>query len=145
MFFEDYAKENYFDPLNPEEWYYQPTAKILAKKGSQSVLHSYSNNIPNALYNIFPNIGLEKHHFEKWKIINGQRRFFEEYAERNSFDPYTPHHWYTQPRDKVLSTKGAHAILKHYEGSMAKALVNIFPEIGFEKSKFSKKLHILKL
>ena len=32
QFFENYAKENHFDPLQPEHWYLQPTAKIMAFK-----------------------------------------------------------------------------------------------------------------
>ena len=34
--------------------------------------------------------------------------------------------------------QGAHGILKHYSGSMARALVTIFPDIGLEKEKFSR-------
>jgi hypothetical protein len=31
-YFEDYAKENGFDPLVPENWYMQPKFKLAAKK-----------------------------------------------------------------------------------------------------------------
>lgn len=31
-FFEEYARENFFDPLIPENWYLQPTSKIMAKE-----------------------------------------------------------------------------------------------------------------
>jgi hypothetical protein len=32
QFFENYAEENGFDPLNPKNWYAQPTEKIMAVK-----------------------------------------------------------------------------------------------------------------
>lgn len=31
-FFEDYASENQFDPLVPENWYYQSIDNIISKK-----------------------------------------------------------------------------------------------------------------
>lgn len=32
MFFEDYAKSNKFDPLNPDNWYSHPSHKITTEK-----------------------------------------------------------------------------------------------------------------
>src|SRR5271163_767860 len=42
-FFKNYAAENCFDPLNPSNWYDQPTDKIMAVKVSLLSLYFFSS------------------------------------------------------------------------------------------------------
>jgi hypothetical protein len=37
--------------------------------------------------------------------VTKRRKFFEDYAEANNFDPLIPENWYSQPTDKVRATK----------------------------------------
>lgn len=39
------------------------------------------------------------------KKENNVRRFFEEYAQSNGFDPLVPDNWYSVSRQSVLDTK----------------------------------------
>ena len=92
-----------------------------------------------------------------WHKIENRRRFFTTYAKLNSFDPLVPENWYLQPKDKILSDKvikirnkkqiqkklticqGARRVLFYHDGSFAKALVDLFPHIGLDISKFKRK------
>lgn len=81
------------------------------------------------------------------------RMFFEKYAKSNNFDPLVPENWYNISRQEVLSikvycamvsdvnnnsfTKGATAILSSYRGSVKRAIIDLFPEIGLDPSKFT--------
>ena len=37
--------------------------------------------------------------------MENRRRFFEEYAVANGFDPLNASNWYSQSRDKIMATK----------------------------------------
>ena len=76
------------------------------------------------------------------------------YARANGFDPLKPHNWYPQTKAKILSVKvifwnrfeereiykdltilqGASGVLAHHQHSVAKALLDLFPNIGLSKS-----------
>jgi len=58
LLFEDYAKQNGFDPLHPENWYLQPKHKVMAIKAIYQVIEHYNYNLPKALTSVFPEIGL---------------------------------------------------------------------------------------
>jgi len=57
--FENYAKANGFDPLNPECWYTQTKFRVSSMKKAFMTLVYYKGNLPNALLDLFPNIGLD--------------------------------------------------------------------------------------
>jgi hypothetical protein len=40
-----------------------------------------------------------------WHKMKNRRRFFEEYAKENGFDPLNPKNWYSQPRKKIEAKK----------------------------------------
>ena len=40
-----------------------------------------------------------------WSRIEVRRRFFEEYAKANSFDPLVPENWYSQSRRTIMSVE----------------------------------------
>jgi hypothetical protein len=82
--------------------------------------------VAQALLDLYPYIGLDKsrmgslscvqlilffHYLTKqlllasWSDINVRRKFFEDYASDNGFDPLVPDQWYTQPLNKILSAK----------------------------------------
>jgi hypothetical protein len=39
----------------------------------------------------------------KWQEVGKRRKFFENYAKENGFDPLSPENWYLQPIKKILS------------------------------------------
>eukprot|EP00026_Physarum_polycephalum_P002695 Phypoly_transcript_02703.p1 GENE.Phypoly_transcript_02703~~Phypoly_transcript_02703.p1 ORF type:complete len:811 (+),score=66.41 Phypoly_transcript_02703:184-2616(+) len=136
--FVDYAKENNFEALQPANWYSQPIAKIMSIKGIQSVLSHHSHSITRALLDLFPEIGLDPSQFRLQQIssIEHRRKFFEKYAAAKGFDPLIPNNWYSQPRDKIVKFENGLTILAFYKFDVAKALVELFPDIGLRASKF---------
>eukprot|EP00026_Physarum_polycephalum_P001051 Phypoly_transcript_01052.p1 GENE.Phypoly_transcript_01052~~Phypoly_transcript_01052.p1 ORF type:complete len:797 (-),score=76.09 Phypoly_transcript_01052:124-2514(-) len=137
--FRSYARDNGFDPLIPENWYSQPIHRIMATKGISTVLAYHNQSVPTALLDLFPNIGLEKDKFFQqniWNKISHRRKFFEDYARENKFDPLIPSNWYHLPVSVFLSTKGASRVLTYHNNSLAQGLLDLFPDIGFERAKF---------
>lgn len=47
---------------------------------------------------------------DSWHGINNRRKFFEEYAAANLFDPLEPEKWYSQSNTKIMSFE----VLDHY-------------------------------
>eukprot|EP00026_Physarum_polycephalum_P001627 Phypoly_transcript_01629.p1 GENE.Phypoly_transcript_01629~~Phypoly_transcript_01629.p1 ORF type:complete len:1030 (-),score=139.53 Phypoly_transcript_01629:75-3164(-) len=138
-FFENYAKENGFDPLNPEKWYSQPNKKILLVKGAKKVVSFHRDSVAQALEDLFPEIGFEKNQFASrhlWNDSSLRRKVFEDYAREHGFDPLVPENWYNQPRRSIVAFKGASGPIRYYGHSVSKALIDCFPEIGLEAEKF---------
>jgi len=54
IFFEDFAKQNHFDPLKPSNWLHVSKKNILAVKKGASILPLYNNNLQQALLHLFP-------------------------------------------------------------------------------------------
>eukprot|EP00026_Physarum_polycephalum_P000846 Phypoly_transcript_00847.p1 GENE.Phypoly_transcript_00847~~Phypoly_transcript_00847.p1 ORF type:complete len:1309 (+),score=236.62 Phypoly_transcript_00847:226-3927(+) len=145
QFFEKYAKANGFDPLLPENWYYQSRRKILETKGGVSVMSYHNGSVARALVDLFPDIGIERKKMwpkSAWLEPKYRRKFFEIYAKENSFDPLIPENWYMQSRRKILANKGTYAILSHHKESLTRALMDLFPEIGLDKSQLWLKSNI---
>eukprot|EP00026_Physarum_polycephalum_P001151 Phypoly_transcript_01152.p1 GENE.Phypoly_transcript_01152~~Phypoly_transcript_01152.p1 ORF type:complete len:1060 (-),score=94.29 Phypoly_transcript_01152:294-3473(-) len=141
-FFEIYAKKHGFDPLSAKSWYNQQTHRIVAEKGAYTVIAYHKRSVSKALCDLFPNIGLESVRHDTpvaWHDIKANRRnFFINYAKQNAFDHLVPENWYIQPRHKILTVKGAASVIYHHDNSLAKALLDLFPNIGLEKSKLAK-------
>eukprot|EP00026_Physarum_polycephalum_P004416 Phypoly_transcript_04435.p1 GENE.Phypoly_transcript_04435~~Phypoly_transcript_04435.p1 ORF type:complete len:688 (+),score=101.45 Phypoly_transcript_04435:123-2066(+) len=140
-FFEKYAKLNAFDPQIPANWYAQSRDKIMSVKGAQEVLLHYGNSLSKALLDLFPTIGLDVtkfhvHRLAMWHKIENRKKFFETYAIQNGFDHRQAQNWYTQPREKVLAVKGARGVIAYHGQSISRALMDLFPDIGLDKTKF---------
>lgn len=91
----------------------------------------HSDSVSKALQSLFPNIGLDRTKFialcnlpfiiilfiyfvigekllicilqAKWHDAGYRRKFFEDYAAENNFDPLVSSNWYTQPIEKILA------------------------------------------
>eukprot|EP00026_Physarum_polycephalum_P001465 Phypoly_transcript_01467.p1 GENE.Phypoly_transcript_01467~~Phypoly_transcript_01467.p1 ORF type:complete len:1055 (+),score=143.84 Phypoly_transcript_01467:198-3362(+) len=138
----DVAKSERFDPLVAANWYEVNVPAIVKYKDARSLLSYYSGNLVTALMHLFPQIGLDRDTFTKvsyWKNERNQRNFFLQVAHAEGFDPLVPENWYTYHIDTLTSHKGAATVLGYHDGKLENALLQLFPEIGLEKSKFSKK------
>eukprot|EP00026_Physarum_polycephalum_P000822 Phypoly_transcript_00823.p1 GENE.Phypoly_transcript_00823~~Phypoly_transcript_00823.p1 ORF type:complete len:527 (-),score=83.80 Phypoly_transcript_00823:937-2517(-) len=136
-FFQNYAKAHDFDPLVAWNWYRQPIHRITEFKGSTQVLSFYRSSVPTALMSLFPDIGLDASQFQSsWKTVVSRRKFFVSYAKANEFDPLSAENWYAQSRSRIESFKGAGAVLGYHDQSIPQALTDLFPEVGFDRSKF---------
>jgi len=145
-FFEEYAVEQGFDPLNPKNWYSQSVHKISSKKGAQTVIMHYRNNLSRALLDIFPDIGLEDSKFRittrKWEAISVQREFFESCARSHGYDPLVAKTWYSRSLRKILAKKAVvRQVLQYHEQNLTKALLDLFPSIGLDRAKLLRCYH----
>eukprot|EP00026_Physarum_polycephalum_P002627 Phypoly_transcript_02635.p1 GENE.Phypoly_transcript_02635~~Phypoly_transcript_02635.p1 ORF type:complete len:741 (+),score=93.71 Phypoly_transcript_02635:157-2379(+) len=144
-FFENYARTKGFDALIPENWYKQPRSQLVAVKGYYNVTSRHNNDYAQALRDLFPEMKLDKSQIGRssWHTKDLRRRFFEKYARVYKFDPLNPEHWYNQPRDQIMSFKKAVSVMTHYNNNVSRALMDLFPDIGIVKSKFTwrKKKH----
>jgi len=138
-FFISYADENRFDPLIAKNWYIQSKDKITAHTGASTVLMYYNNSVSRALKDVFPNIGLKKSKLTDrflWYDVENRRKFFERYAKQNKFDYSVPENWYLQSREKIMAVKGASSIINYHNKDLSRSLMDLFPNIGLQKSKF---------
>eukprot|EP00026_Physarum_polycephalum_P001243 Phypoly_transcript_01244.p1 GENE.Phypoly_transcript_01244~~Phypoly_transcript_01244.p1 ORF type:complete len:1086 (+),score=113.52 Phypoly_transcript_01244:74-3331(+) len=141
-FFEDFAREQGFDPLIAANWRKVKTDVIEKRKGAYRVLKPYDRKLSKALAQLFPDIGINREvraprrKPSHWRTIQNRREPFLEFAKKNNFDPLVPENWYRAKSLIRQDMSGFHAVLKHYEKSVVKALLHLFPNIGLKKDKF---------
>eukprot|EP00026_Physarum_polycephalum_P000368 Phypoly_transcript_00368.p1 GENE.Phypoly_transcript_00368~~Phypoly_transcript_00368.p1 ORF type:complete len:1106 (+),score=136.69 Phypoly_transcript_00368:1680-4997(+) len=134
---ETFAKENNFNPLVPENWINKTISDPKVVK-----IQSHYGNLTECLLHLFPEIGLDKHMFfpsEYWKDPKNGRKFFENFAEKQGFDPLIAQNWYTVEHTDIETFKGAKDVLHKFHGSHRAALLKVFPEIGLEREKIQSK------
>lgn len=66
------------------------------------------------------------------------RKTLIEFAKLNSFSPYDPNSWYTISSFNIEQHKRSKSVLQNYKGKnkLAQALVDLFPDVHFDSSKF---------
>eukprot|EP00026_Physarum_polycephalum_P006164 Phypoly_transcript_06205.p1 GENE.Phypoly_transcript_06205~~Phypoly_transcript_06205.p1 ORF type:complete len:493 (+),score=80.24 Phypoly_transcript_06205:134-1480(+) len=144
-FFLNFAKAKGFDPLVASNWY----ARYKEIKGVSGILSYHNKSISAALLDLFPDIGLKRERFsvspsKHWQEMGNRKKFFEDFAHSNGFDPHIARNWTNERRSKIVSQKGAKGILHYYSGNVRKALAHVFPNIGISwatKSTPSKWMH----
>eukprot|EP00026_Physarum_polycephalum_P000813 Phypoly_transcript_00814.p1 GENE.Phypoly_transcript_00814~~Phypoly_transcript_00814.p1 ORF type:complete len:797 (+),score=105.00 Phypoly_transcript_00814:1557-3947(+) len=135
--FENYAKEQGFDPLVATNWYEQPKSKLMGMKGIGLVYSRYAGDVTKALQDLFPETGIDPSKLTtvSWLEEKKRREFFETYARENKFDPLIPENWYAQSPKNIKAIKGGARIVAYHGNSIAKALLDLFPEIGLDDMK----------
>jgi hypothetical protein len=116
---------------------------ITLLKNAGSALDFYGKNFVHALQHLFPELGIDETKFKRmprgyWVDIKRQRELFFTFAKLQGFDPLIADNWYNVDTEKLYSFKGVSSVLPHYNGSVRKALVTIFPDISLELRKFLK-------
>eukprot|EP00026_Physarum_polycephalum_P003961 Phypoly_transcript_03978.p1 GENE.Phypoly_transcript_03978~~Phypoly_transcript_03978.p1 ORF type:complete len:727 (+),score=78.73 Phypoly_transcript_03978:92-2272(+) len=134
-FLEDFARKRKLDPHVASTWYNLTAKEISNTKGGRTIFLKLKGYF-NALRRLFPNIKFDQGMFvqSSWTNIEDKRKFFENYARANDFDPYDPSNWYKQPHRKIGAFKGGYAIVQ--QSQFHQALISAFPNIGLESSKF---------
>ena len=86
--------------------------------------------------------------------VRRHRKFFESFATTNGFDPLLPENWYLQSKANIMNSKvqnkkiktenknsntngeqGVNRVMCHYNNNISKALLSLFPDIGFDPSR----------
>jgi hypothetical protein len=86
-----------------------------------------------------------------WQISLNRRRFFDELAHEKGFNPLDVGRWYRISLDEILEKRvcetslpldndcnfqSAEHILMYHGGSYMKALIDLYPELHLERTKF---------
>jgi DNA ligase-1 len=140
-FFEKLARKKGLDPLSPSTWYSFKREWVEAVKGGATILEQYKGGLVNTFLMLFPDIGLDETQFQIrnqfFHDVRNRRQWFENFAKRNKFDPRVASNWYPITSEKIFSEKGARTVMRHHKSSFIRALVSLYPEIEFDKTKFS--------
>eukprot|EP00026_Physarum_polycephalum_P002997 Phypoly_transcript_03006.p1 GENE.Phypoly_transcript_03006~~Phypoly_transcript_03006.p1 ORF type:complete len:734 (+),score=100.03 Phypoly_transcript_03006:377-2578(+) len=139
--FEQIADKYGFDALVAKNWYTFSTDDIQAEKGGNSVLFYYNHSLSKALMSLFPEVPFVLSKFKNfvhgyWKSRQNRKDFFDSYAKKLGFDPLIASNWYSVSHDDIAAEKGGGTILHLYRSSLMKAVVDIYPEVKFDKSEF---------
>lgn len=70
-----------------------------------------------------------------WRNYGTQKKYFDWLAE--SYSIATQQDWYTVTQGDILATGGGHLLRFQYNGSLAKALANVYPQYDWKPWKFS--------
>eukprot|EP00026_Physarum_polycephalum_P001092 Phypoly_transcript_01093.p1 GENE.Phypoly_transcript_01093~~Phypoly_transcript_01093.p1 ORF type:complete len:1197 (+),score=192.21 Phypoly_transcript_01093:78-3668(+) len=141
MYFEDLAKENSFDPLNPENWYSIDPALVLNSKAVRSILAYHNRKWEQAIVDLFPEMAIDLSLFNSgvtdyWADAENRKSLFLDFAARSGFDPLAASNWYAVSEEKILAFKDVIYMLYYHKGSVARALTDLFPAISLDYSKF---------
>eukprot|EP00026_Physarum_polycephalum_P001418 Phypoly_transcript_01419.p1 GENE.Phypoly_transcript_01419~~Phypoly_transcript_01419.p1 ORF type:complete len:980 (+),score=139.70 Phypoly_transcript_01419:131-3070(+) len=140
-FFVQLAQKRKFDPLIPSNWYTMTADLVVNEKGGSALLAQYQGSLVTALLDVFPDIGLEERNFDgilrlQWINRNSRKLIFESIAKAKGFDPLMAENWYSISHSEVVIQKGGSIMLEYYEGSVVKALLDVYPNIGLDEEKF---------
>jgi len=142
-FFDQFAYEMGFHPLDVSSWYNVSRKSVLQQKGGSHVLSFYNNSHIKALMQLYPELPLEAKsfrfdvHANKWKETKTRRKFFDELAFEMKFDPIVEYNkWYTVSYREVISKKGGIKVLKYHKNSQVTAILDLYPELKLKRQKF---------
>eukprot|EP00026_Physarum_polycephalum_P001147 Phypoly_transcript_01148.p1 GENE.Phypoly_transcript_01148~~Phypoly_transcript_01148.p1 ORF type:complete len:746 (+),score=87.76 Phypoly_transcript_01148:82-2319(+) len=136
---ETYARNSHLDPLNPATWYSVP---ILDIKGVRYMCQKLQCSSISLVLSLFPEIGLDEDKFPLrpnyyWKSEKNRRKFFDDFAGSQNFDPLIPKNWYDANWSVFYDLKSAFSLMKYYGGSYRKALCHLYPNIGLSEHEFT--------
>jgi len=109
------------------------------EKGGAILVH-YEDSHVTALIDLYPELQMEVDKFNikpknYWNDSKNRRKFFDDYAADHKFDPLWADNWY-RVRSKDIANSKASRLLTYYNGSHIRALMDVYPEVKFEKHKF---------
>eukprot|EP00026_Physarum_polycephalum_P000668 Phypoly_transcript_00669.p1 GENE.Phypoly_transcript_00669~~Phypoly_transcript_00669.p1 ORF type:complete len:889 (+),score=100.09 Phypoly_transcript_00669:213-2879(+) len=141
LFFEQFAKDKGFDPLVAENWYSVTREDLEARKEFTGIMKEFRGSFIRALQDVFPAIQLNTSKFsipgkKHWRVERNRKSFFEQYAKDNGFDPLVAENWYAVRSEKILARKFSSMVVRYYGGSVRKALLTLYPNIGLRAENF---------
>jgi len=142
QFFDQFAKDNEFDPLVASNWYTVTTAMVIPRKGGKSVLEYYGGSFAKALLQLYPDIGLDRTRFMAlpngyWASEQNRKGFFDAFAKEEGFDPLVPGNWYKVALKTVKAKRGFESVMQYYNKRFPSALAQVYPDIGLDESQFA--------
>eukprot|EP00026_Physarum_polycephalum_P002318 Phypoly_transcript_02324.p1 GENE.Phypoly_transcript_02324~~Phypoly_transcript_02324.p1 ORF type:complete len:754 (+),score=90.25 Phypoly_transcript_02324:5-2266(+) len=140
LFFDNFAMSYGFDPLVPENWYHVSSHELRKHEGYKAILQIYGGKLHSCLMQVYPDIGLEESKFNfssKWEDRENRKSILLQFATVNSFDPSSAETWYSKSLTQLESVPEIRSMLHYYKGDHVAALIDLFPDIDLDPSKFS--------
>jgi len=147
-YWKQFAKpREYFDELSKilnlktyEDWY-QVKVSDIEEYGGDGLLSNYGNSPVKALTTAYPEHNWQLTKFSSipqgfWQEISNQRDFFDHVGKKLNIKKWEE--WYSVKKNDVADHGGL-SILQYYENSPCQALMNIYPEYGWDVAKFAEK------
>eukprot|EP00026_Physarum_polycephalum_P004291 Phypoly_transcript_04309.p1 GENE.Phypoly_transcript_04309~~Phypoly_transcript_04309.p1 ORF type:complete len:715 (+),score=105.32 Phypoly_transcript_04309:82-2145(+) len=139
-FFDSFAASIGFDPKIAENWYKVTKQQIEEFSGLGSILHYYQESFSNAIFHVYPNIGVRKekftiYHVGHWDEYENRKKFFDDFAKDHGFDPSIPENWYKINAHQINSRKDSDMLLRRYH-NFTDAIAEAYPNIRFDLNKF---------
>eukprot|EP00026_Physarum_polycephalum_P003327 Phypoly_transcript_03337.p1 GENE.Phypoly_transcript_03337~~Phypoly_transcript_03337.p1 ORF type:complete len:777 (+),score=98.56 Phypoly_transcript_03337:66-2333(+) len=69
------------------------------------------------------------------------RRFFDRYAQNHGKDPLDPKTWYSIKLKDIIKMPSGGSVLKHYNGSAIKAIIDVYPSLNLSPGDFDHMTH----
>eukprot|EP00026_Physarum_polycephalum_P000419 Phypoly_transcript_00420.p1 GENE.Phypoly_transcript_00420~~Phypoly_transcript_00420.p1 ORF type:complete len:1013 (+),score=147.72 Phypoly_transcript_00420:21-3059(+) len=141
-FFDDFAKERGFDPLQATNWYSVNGRYVKKLKGGWSVVGKHP--VSFALARAYPNIGIDPNLFDRnthnkhWRTKENRKAFLDNFARSRGGDPNKESFWFSIKLDELLLEKGGKAVLAFYNSSMRSALLDLYPNMHLSSFKFDR-------
>eukprot|EP00026_Physarum_polycephalum_P003709 Phypoly_transcript_03723.p1 GENE.Phypoly_transcript_03723~~Phypoly_transcript_03723.p1 ORF type:complete len:701 (+),score=48.32 Phypoly_transcript_03723:95-2104(+) len=137
-FLENFANKMGFHPLKASGWRNVTKAEILSEPGGPTLINKYKT-LPSALSRLFPELDSkafrDSHPRMYWSDSTNQKTYFDTIAQQRKFDPLIAESWYSVTLQTYAKYKGYKSILNFYNGSIAEALQQCFPNIGLDLSR----------
>eukprot|EP00026_Physarum_polycephalum_P001637 Phypoly_transcript_01639.p1 GENE.Phypoly_transcript_01639~~Phypoly_transcript_01639.p1 ORF type:complete len:968 (+),score=84.26 Phypoly_transcript_01639:164-3067(+) len=132
-FFDVFAAQHSFDPLEAQHWYSVSLNDFLQNKSYKAMTQHYGGNLLWCLMDVYPNIGLQKS-----KFTERQRLIFDNFAREQGFDPLILTNWYNISPKLFNLSQEYKSIVQFYGGELSHCLMQLYPDIGLNKSGFLK-------
>eukprot|EP00026_Physarum_polycephalum_P015371 Phypoly_transcript_16035.p1 GENE.Phypoly_transcript_16035~~Phypoly_transcript_16035.p1 ORF type:complete len:284 (-),score=54.79 Phypoly_transcript_16035:37-840(-) len=135
-FFEEYARDNDFDPLDPENWYSITTKDIETKPGGSTVLKYHKDSPIRALVSLFKEVEFDILRFNRvpigfWEDIDNRKLFMDAVARTKHFNPKDPEGWYALKKEDIIKLGGA-GIIKYHGNSHRQMIADLYPTVKFD-------------
>eukprot|EP01114_Cavostelium_apophysatum_P020502 TRINITY_DN6892_c0_g1_i1.p1 TRINITY_DN6892_c0_g1~~TRINITY_DN6892_c0_g1_i1.p1 ORF type:complete len:515 (+),score=94.07 TRINITY_DN6892_c0_g1_i1:59-1603(+) len=138
--FEDIARQ--LELNRWEDWYTVPTSKINATDVGRVLKYHYGGSKPKALEAIFPEykwklwkFSLERIPPSFWTSKSNRREFMDDLVTELNLQ--SPNDYYQIKNEHVVE-RGGTALLKIFDNSTAKLLMNVYPEHDFPLWRFER-------
>eukprot|EP00026_Physarum_polycephalum_P001681 Phypoly_transcript_01683.p1 GENE.Phypoly_transcript_01683~~Phypoly_transcript_01683.p1 ORF type:complete len:579 (-),score=69.05 Phypoly_transcript_01683:50-1786(-) len=144
---ENFARTKGEDALNPLFWYSVTARDYDSLKAMKTLISNYGT-FKTAVGTIFPEIKFDAVKFRSfpsptvtvgyWRVVTNRRALFCRIAREKGLDPLIAANWYSVTYHSLRRHKFACGILRrYYGGSLKRGLLDMFPDIGLEESKFA--------
>eukprot|EP00026_Physarum_polycephalum_P006545 Phypoly_transcript_06593.p1 GENE.Phypoly_transcript_06593~~Phypoly_transcript_06593.p1 ORF type:complete len:538 (+),score=63.89 Phypoly_transcript_06593:122-1735(+) len=138
-FFNSFAMARGFDPLISTNWHDIKQEDIIQEKGGVTVLDKYGRSLPRALVDIYPEFNKDPWFASCMRNrtynLEELRKFFDELAKSQGFDPIVPENWVSVNSELVSSHKIGKSILEMYQGSLDRALQKTYSNFESVRSR----------